>query len=165
VPSSTNGFPNSHCAYCKSTDHVITSCPRAKCRVSHAVSASHNLLVSSNHVFSCLAADEDQRLHPFFAPFSKIGQIETNGDSYPVNILRDTGAVQSLLRRSAIPPSAITPTGDTRLIKGVGDQTIKVELVEINLKSEFLSGSVLVGVVDSLPAGVDFLLAMICSSR
>ena len=158
VPTSTNGFPKSHCAYCKSPDHVITSCPRAKCRVSHAASASHNLLVSSNHVFSCLAADEDQRLHPFFAPFSKIGQIETNDDSYPVNILRDTGAVQSLLRRSAIPPSAITPTGDTRLIKGVGDQTIKVELVEINLKSEFLSGSVLVGVVDSLPAGVDFLL-------
>lgn len=160
VAPNADGFPKSKCAYCKSSEHLITSCPRKGCRVAQLSNshANHNLLVSSNHVFNTIITDNDERLHPFFAPFSKVGNIVTDDGCFSVNILRDTGAVQSLLRRSAVPSAAVKSTGESRRIKGVGDNVIDVELVELQLRSEFLSGSVLVGLVDTLPAGVDFLL-------
>ena len=76
----------------------------------------------------------------------------------PLQILRDTGALQSVLLEKAVPPSAIGRTGELRLLKGITSQTIEVSLVEVHLKTPFMDAPILCGLIKELPEGVDFLL-------
>jgi len=63
-----------------------------------------------------------------------------------------------LLRSSSVPSDSVVHTGDVRLIKGIGEEVIRVPLVEINLQSNSVSNTVCCGLLDTLPEGVDFLL-------
>lgn len=98
-------------------------------------------------------------MHPLFKPFCIEGfVVSPDGSKSAVRILRDTGALQSLLKRSSVPAELIGVTGDVRWIRGDGSSPIEVPLVEINFSSEVLDGPVLCGLIDHLPDGVDFLL-------
>ncbi|XP_033098555.1 CUB and sushi domain-containing protein 3-like [Anneissia japonica] len=72
----------------------------------------------------------------------------------PVKILRDTGASQSLLLAGILPLSEKSSTGANVLISGVEFGSTSVPLHRINLQSALVTGSVLVGVMPSLPVGV-----------
>ena len=97
-------------------------------------------------------------VHPLFVPFCKLATISaSDGNVYQVQCLRDTAALQSLLLESAVPSSAYRNTGEFRLLRGVSNTTIEVPLVELHLKTEFLYQTVLVGLIKSLPEGVEFL--------
>ena len=74
-------------------------------------------------------------------------------------MLRGTGATQSLLLESVLPLSNMTYTGANVLIQGVKCGFVSVPLHEIQLRSNLVSGSVIIGVRPTLPIkGVSLLL-------
>ena len=80
-------------------------------------------------------------------------------NSIPVKILRDTRATQSLLLEGILPLSEISSTGDNVIIQGVELGYMTVPLHKINLKSDLVSGDVVVGVRQKLPVeGIALLL-------
>ena len=51
-----------------------------------------------------------------------------------------------------------TDTAETRLLKGITNDTISVPLVEVHLHTNFTNEKVLCGLVSELPDGIDFLI-------
>ncbi|KAJ8025597.1 hypothetical protein HOLleu_33193 [Holothuria leucospilota] len=96
--------------------------------------------------------------------FGKVGQTQNKGQfSRPNkkygNSSGTTGATQSLLLDGVLPLSDSTSTGANVLIQGVECGFISVPLHKINLKSDLVSGSVIVGVRPTLPVkGISLLL-------
>lgn len=77
----------------------------------------------------------------------------------PIQILRDTGATQSLLLAGAIDLPAPTSPSQVVLLAGLGGEFGAVALREVYLHSGLVSGLVTVGVVPSLPVeGISLLL-------
>lgn len=96
-----------------------------------------------------------------YEPFMLSGTVSLSPDSptYPVSILRDTGACQSLIRDSALPFSPESYTGTSVLVRGVELGCVKVPLHSICLTSELVSGPVKIGVRSELPVkGVSLIL-------
>ena len=87
---------------------------------------------------------------------SVIGDKET---SKPVTILRDTGAIQSLMLSDVLTLSDKTDTCTRMLIQGVEMGCVSAPLHNVNLISDISSGPVTVAVRPSLPVeGVTFIL-------
>lgn len=172
------------CFYCHKPNHTSKMCYTKKYDMAkNRTGSSVNLVNSINHTNRCvnistmtdfdtdrsctLASDacetdviEVDSVHPLFKPYcSKANVIGLNGSKNEINVLRDSGALQSLLLKSSVPDDSLTHTGETRLIQGVGGQVTEVPLVSINLESDLFSGSILCGLISVLPPGVDFLLA------
>ena len=85
--------------------------------------------------------------------------IDDNTAPKPIRILRDTGASQSLLLEGVLPLSENTSVGATVLLQGVELGCFNVPLHRIYLKSDFITGPVIVGVRHNLPfEGVSLLL-------
>ncbi|CAM1325107.1 Uncharacterised protein g8871 [Pycnogonum litorale] len=76
----------------------------------------------------------------------------------PITILQDTGASRSLIVNNILTLANRTSVGVNDSLDGIGG-TITVPLHRIALKSDFYSGSVIVGSLPSLPVkGVSMLL-------
>ena len=71
-----------------------------------------------------------------------------------VNILRDTGALQSLVSSLIVNEHELSFTGEKRLIRGVTGDVIAVPLVEVTIDSSLCSGTYLCGLVSTLPDGI-----------
>ena len=84
--------------------------------------------------------------------------ISPDGSKRSVNILRDTGALQSLVSSSVVSNDEIIFTGEQRLIRGVTGDVMAVPLVEVSLDSVLCSGTFLCGLVSTLPAGIALLV-------
>ena len=80
-------------------------------------------------------------------------------DPKPVKIMRDTCCAQSMILERSLPFSEVSATGEKVLIQGIGTDVVSVPLHKINLKSDLVSGTVIVGVRPELPVkGVSMLL-------
>jgi len=66
-----------------------------------------------------------------------------------VKVLRDTGALQSLVSSAVVPDSGFIFTGEKRLIRVVTGDVISVRLVEVNLTSPLCTGTYLCGYVST----------------
>ena len=76
-----------------------------------------------------------------------------------MKLLRDTGVTQSLLVDNVLQLSEQTSVGASVLIQGVGLDVINVPLHQIFLKSELVSGPVIVGIRPTLPVeGISLIL-------
>ena len=76
-----------------------------------------------------------------------------------IKILRDTEATQFLMVRNDMPRESETATGEQWILQGVGGNVVSAPLHQISLDSEIVCGTVIVGVVDSLPMqGISMLL-------
>ena len=85
--------------------------------------------------------------------------IDGSSEVKPLQILRDTGAAQSLLLESVLSLSERTSTDRSVLLQGVELGVIDVPLHRIYLKSDLITGPVIVGVRPTLPVqGVSLLL-------
>ncbi|VDI07690.1 Hypothetical predicted protein [Mytilus galloprovincialis] len=96
-----------------------------------------------------------------YKPFMSDGFISIVDDTtlQPIKILRDTGASQSLLLEGVLPLSEKTSVGASVLLQGVELGCIDVPLHRIYLKSDLITGPVVVGVRPNLPVeGVTLLL-------
>ena len=98
-------------------------------------------------------------VHPLFAPFCSPATIikpDVVTETFK-HFDTDTGAMQSLIKGT--PGSTdFTDTGETRLLKGITNDTISVPLVEVHLHTNFINEKVLCGLVSELPDGIDFLI-------
>ena len=76
-----------------------------------------------------------------------------------IRVLRDTGASQSLLLEGVLPLSNSSYTGSNFLLQGVELGVVSVPLHVVNLKTNLVSGPVMVGIRTSLPIqGVSLIL-------
>src|SRR6218665_3834631 len=82
----------------------------------------------------------------------------TEGPQRPVTLLRNTGAMQSLVSRKPFQPFEYVDTNENRLIKEVLDQAVAVLLVEISARSDQGDGTILCDLIDELPQEVDILV-------
>ena len=81
--------------------------------------------------------------------------------TYPIKMLRDTGASQSLILADILPFSEKTSSGTSVLIQGVECGTVNIPLHHVNLSYDFVTGLVIIGIKPSLLfKGVNLLLAM-----
>jgi len=81
---------------------------------------------------------------------------------YSVQMLRDTGALVSLVSSEVLYNDDFVPTGETRLRCGVTGDDISVPQVEVTLESPLCSGTYLCFLVGTLSASLAFLIGMIC---
>ena len=96
-----------------------------------------------------------------YKPYLSQGFVATDDltSHVPIQILRDTGASQTLIYEGVLPLSEKTATGKSVLLNDVQLGTFRVPLHKINLKSNIINGPVVVGVSPTLPVtGVSLLL-------
>ena len=103
------------------------------------------------------------RIMKIFEPFvntATVSLLNSPTHSIPVQVLRDTGASQSLILTNALPFSPESYSGNNVLIKGVHSSDYNsVPFHNIRLHSDLVSGDVSIGVIDSLPFdGIQLLL-------
>lgn len=97
-----------------------------------------------------------------FKPFLMKGLISVNvkpDEQKGVQILRDTGSIQSFVISDALLLSEQTFCGTSVLVQGIEMGVVKVPLHRIHLQCELVSGFVKVGIRSSFPVkGVAFIL-------
>ena len=85
--------------------------------------------------------------------------ISKGGHAVPIRILRDTGAVQSLLVEGILPLSEATATGTHVLIQGIKLGIVSVPMHTIYLNCDLVSREVVMGLRPTLPMeGVSLIL-------
>lgn len=104
--------------------------------------------------------DKYSNIHPLFVPYVKdIGIISENGNWTTLLALRDSAALQSLISVS-VSSEYYKHTGESRLIRGIDGLEFSIPLVECNLDiPNLFAGVAQVGLVSTLPKGIDFLLS------
>ena len=105
---------------------------------------------------------ESENVREDFEPFVLEVSVSLDGDKVdqkPIKIMHDSCCAQSIILEGSLPFSEVSATGENVLIQGIGMNIISVPLHRINLKSDLISGTVIVGVRPELPfKGVSMLL-------
>ncbi|KAJ8042724.1 hypothetical protein HOLleu_09565 [Holothuria leucospilota] len=164
VSSNKAAFKDISCGFCHKKGHTMANCfTLAKLKETETASNALANVENSSEVVVTLRPNSNDKIKEEYLPFVSEGFISLDGNSaHPpvkIKILRDTGATQSLLLDGVLPLSDSTSTGANVLIQGVECGFISVPLHKINLKSDLVSGSVIVGVRPTLPVkGVSLLL-------
>ncbi len=141
------------CFYCLDPGHLISECKTWK-QKSFSSKPKNVALVQSVPELNVLDAVAYQ-------PFLSSGSVSFSPDSetQPVRILRDTGAMQSLILEEMLPFSPESYTGSDVLIRGCEMGCVNVPLHRVYLESDLVTGPVTVGVCSRLPVeGVSFIL-------
>ena len=175
IPNKRNNLPFSTitCDYCKRKGHTMSVCYRnpqnqtkptgfISTPVNNTTSGFDNNNASDIHDLIEVKAKADP-IMKIFEPFVNTATVSLPNSpthSIPVQVLRDTGASQSLILTNALPFSAESYSGNNVLIKGVHSSDYNsVPLHNIRLQSDLVSGDVSIGVIDSLPFdGIQLLL-------
>ncbi|KAK0150475.1 hypothetical protein N1851_008430 [Merluccius polli] len=144
------------CNYCRNTGHWKVDCPalnRSPQRSRYTYTKPNALATpvqigrtTEQRVICGNDLAKDCLLS--YLPFITDGCVSLPGhDSVPVKILRDTGAVD------------LSYTGDNVLIRGIGLNTVSVPLHSVGIRSDFVQGTVVLGVRPALPVdGVHIVL-------
>ena len=157
------------CVYCKKRGHVVSECFKLKRKQElDQIKASAFLSnLKYNQPLVCSLPDNQVSKSSSvdfmeeYKPFMSQGFVSINDSStdIPIQILRDTGASQTILLEGVLPLSEKTFTGKSLLLQGVECGVMDVPLHEVHLKSDLITGPVIVGVRPTLPIqGVSLLL-------
>src|ERR1043165_2030263 len=151
----TGAFGNHvSCAYCRERTHSISQCENLKRRNSVMASGNYNANVGLVDLRS-----GNQMIHQQYQPFVQEGVLYgQHGSQRQVMLLRDSGALQSIVSRDGLHAHEYIVTGEDRLIQGIVGEAVKVPLVEISLESEMVTGNFLCGLVDKVPNGINLLI-------
>ena len=102
---------------------------------------------------------------PEYRPFMSTGSVSLRAKgkqyTYPIHILRDTGASCTMLLKSIIAPDVMQEQDTSRTVevKGIEGKGMKLPLIAIEFRSGLVTGPVQVALVDHLPVeGVHMLL-------
>jgi len=140
-PDSQPGLPTGPvCYYCKRRGHVKAECKALQRKHAKSISVASPAIA-------------DPAIPKEYGPFISSGEVaqQGSGKSIPITILRDTGAVQSLLLQSNLPFSDDSAVGQEVTLQGVELGHISVPLHRVHLKCNLVDGPVIVGVRPSLP--------------
>ncbi|XP_076857543.1 uncharacterized protein LOC143511783 [Brachyhypopomus gauderio] len=144
------------CFYCRHPGHIIADCAllnrkRDKPKEVACISAS---LVNTGR----RPSDNCETFRPFILD-GFIALSDTDKWRVPVQILRDTGAAQTLLSSKVLPLSRETFCGSYAVICGLHSTPVSVPLHNLYLHTELVTGPVRVAVWPTLPVnGVDVIL-------
>ena len=145
------------CFYCKMPGHVISSCRKRLAKESANMSSHVNLIEKRPEIensWKCeVVIDPGYREYCFTATLVKPDLSHKN-----ITLLRDTGALQSLVSKQAVSESDYVTTDEFRLIQGVSGNSIRVPLVEMTFSGNRVTGTFLLGLIDKLPDGVHGLM-------
>jgi hypothetical protein len=151
------------CTYCKVPGHTASRCWKlmGKQLAAKQESTPTGCAVSMRSQVSS-QAKQSEKIREDFEPFVLEGLVSLEGDEVspkPIKIMRDTCCAQSMILEGSLPFSKVSATGEDVLIQGIGMDIISVPLHKIKLKSDLVSGTVVVGVRPELPVkGVTMLL-------
>lgn len=96
-----------------------------------------------------------------YLPFISEGLVSLSkeGEKVPVTILRDTAASQSFIRRDVLPLDSSSEVDAGIIVRSFGMHVMEIPLHTIYLKSELVSGPVVIGVDNRFPVdGVSLIL-------
>lgn len=101
----------------------------------------------------------DERFAHFVSPAVVTSPESGNVVGNTINVLRDTGASQSLLLQGVIETGAKSHTGESVVVTGVEGGGLSIPLHRVTLVSGLVTGEVIVGIAPTLPvSGVQLLL-------
>ena len=153
----TSNFGGLNSTTVKSSPLLTGNCSNLDVFATSAFEKSSPPLTSTSSVDSAATQDYDfEQSNPFVSS----GKVSIGGsDSIPIQILRDTGASQSLLLSSVFNPLDVPDTDDFIVCKGIGGTTVSVPLHVVHLQSDLVTGDVTIGLIPDLPmTGVSLLL-------
>ncbi|KAK3886275.1 hypothetical protein Pcinc_009579 [Petrolisthes cinctipes] len=149
------------CAYCKKTGHHISQCQTPGCRKSFypgqvkfqsappTVSSGTQRVQSSQKPkpMSHIKVESLNSHEDVFKDFKSSGEVglSENGPFYPVTILRDTGAAQSILTKVALPGVEENITGEKVILSDLSSEQ-STELAKVFLKCNLFNKGVKVGI-------------------
>lgn len=150
------------CFYCHKVGHLIVDCPVLKSKPKPSESFPPKPKGMGFVWPQDSTSDSLVRPDPLYAPFLSTGCVSLTGeqaDQKPIQILRDTGAAQSVILTKVLPWSPDSYCGSHVILQGIETSTVSVPLHWVNLKSDLVAGRFRVGVVSTLPVkGVTLLL-------
>src|SRR6218665_1087185 len=152
--------PEINCLNCGKHGHSMQPCYALK-PVAAPMSAPLTEIpepVLQNQHFQITNSDSSTVNEQYIPFYAKVNICTTEGTQRPLTLSRDTRAMQSLVSRRRFQPFGYADTSEKRLIKGVLGQAVAVPLVEISVKSDQGDGTILCGLIDELPQGVDILV-------
>ncbi|VDI36073.1 Hypothetical predicted protein [Mytilus galloprovincialis] len=147
------------CAYCKKNGHLMADCFRLQ-KKNERDNKPKSSACTTPYITSTLECPASQAFKSSFCdymeeykPFMSDGfvSIVDYTNLQPIKILRDTRASQSLLLEGVLPLFEKTSVGASVLLQGVELGCIDVPLHRIYLKSDLITGPVIVGVRPNLP--------------
>jgi len=145
------------CHYCQKKGHIRSQCyalQRAEARKKETdASVVQHVVFKMQKVDNTKQLDTDTvKVNPLFNTHWYTA-ILTSPDQTQrsLTVLRDSGSLQSLISRDKICCHDYVGTAESRLIKGVTGDVVRVPLVEVDLQSKYGTGKYLFGLVDRLP--------------
>ncbi|KAL2082452.1 hypothetical protein ACEWY4_022270 [Coilia grayii] len=149
------------CHYCKKPGHIKSSCPVLERKSSLRQEKTVALVSYDSHVEHTRSTEGNDSAPDVFGSFVSSGSLSltAGGEEVTVNILRDTGAAQSVVCEGVLDLPTCTSVNRSVLLKGLGGEFQAIPLHKLRLKSNLVTGVVVLGVVPSLPIeGVHVLL-------
>jgi len=158
------------CYYCKKPGHILAHCKKRLAKLSGASTSFDAAPVQLISTVPCHQTDQlvpDSvvksgqafPVEPGFAQHCVTATlVRPDCSQKTVSVLRDTGALQSLVCSRVLSDQDYLPIDECRLIRGVTGDVVSVPLVEITLHSPYCDGTYLCGLVSTLPTGVAILL-------
>jgi hypothetical protein len=99
------------------------------------------------------------QVDPGFEPFCENAiATDSRGHKYRIKVLRDSAALQSVIRPSAINPNNVKHLDEIRLVKGIENKTIIIQMIEMKIQHPKFNKVVKLGLLENIPDGVDMLL-------
>ena len=148
------------CSFCQKAGHIKSNCfaYQKKFSASNSKPVAFTTTVPGLQVQETLIQGSLSDVREDFLPFVTEGFVSLgeseNSPRYPVVMLRDTGASQSLLLKGAVPLNEKSSLGSSVQITGVGNDVVNVPLHHVFLESDLVSGPMSVGVTPTLPLGL-----------
>lgn len=154
------------CFYCKKPGHVISSCRKRLAKEASKASTPINLVsrkqeiaITENPVLIKNIQMLDVAVDPGYRDYCiDVTLIKPDSSHKQIVLLRDTGALQSLLSKEALSDKDYVQTNEYRLIRGVSGKTLRVPLVEVTFVGDHVNGTFVLGLIDKLPEGVHGLM-------
>ena len=158
------------CYYCKKPGHILAHCKKRLAKLSGASTSFNAAPVQLISTVPCHQTDQlvpDSvvksgqafPVEPGFAQHCVTATlVRPDCSQKTVSVLRDTGALQSLVCSRVLSDQDYLPIDECRLIRGVTGDVVFVPLVEITLYSPYCDSTYLCGLVSTLLTGVAILL-------
>ena len=150
------------CTYCKKPGHTINKCRNLNCKASQSSTLFIPPKQSLRHKKPVATANVVNTPQQLFQPYMfecKVSLLGSENKVVPINILRDTGAAQTIMSKDVISNITTAYTGEKVILSDLSSHP-SYPLAKVYIQCPLVSGEVQVAIKsDELPVpGVQLLL-------